>query len=137
MLLGKTAGELLLEGINEEYKTVREYSLEERCRYAEGLVDAYLELEGESPPSTVLNRLGDLILHDYVEGDTRSNKAQVVEYPILSEGQYLRRTRGKNQPRSTTGYSYVESPTDDFSKLNISKEHIELGFLEDIDITLD
>lgn len=134
---GKSAGDLLLDGINEVYNDVKHYTLEERKQYVTEVTDYFLEEEGEMPPSKVLNRLGDLILYDYLEGDSRSNKAQAEEYSILTEAQYLRRTIGQNQSRQTHGITYVESPTDDFSTYNLEPDYINLEFLENIEKDLD
>lgn len=134
---GKSIEDTLLDAINEEYNEVKAYSLDYRKDYVNRITDDYLESQDKIPPVKVLNRLSDLLLHDYVEGDSRSNKTQAVEYSILSEAQYLRRTVGQNQSRQKHGVTYVESPIDDITTLGQDRALINLDFLEDIAKDLD
>lgn len=73
-------------------------STQELIGEAKRIIDKFIAVNGFPPASTVLDRLGTLIL----SGDstnTLSNKTRTEEYPVLSENQYRRRTEGRHKGR--------------------------------------
>lgn len=65
---------------------------------ANRIIDKFVGINGYTPASTVLDRLGTLIL----SGDSTnslSNKTRTEEYPVLSDNQYRRRTEGRHKGR--------------------------------------
>lgn len=81
---------------------------EERNQAIETLTDVYIDQTGERPGEDALYELTDIVLYNYLEGDTRRTKMQVEEYPILTEGQYEFRTQAKTRERNAQGVAYRE-----------------------------
>lgn len=122
-----------LDYVNDMYAEMKHEPVEDRKKFAEDIINESLKVTGEIPSPSVLSRLGDLILYDYVEGDTRSNKMRVEEYPIMSDAQYRRRTKGDGQDLYTRDYSYVEAPIEDASIMASSDEELDLSILDTLD----
>lgn len=123
----------LLDYVNKVYDSMKVKSVDERNKFSEDLINKTVDETGDVPSLEVLIRLGDLMLYDYVEGDTRSNKMQEEDYPIMSEQQYLRRVRGDNQPLRNRSQAYVEAPLEDASYLESLGEEINLFILDSLD----
>lgn len=121
----------ILNYINECYSVLKETPYQVREKFVNELIQ---ELIDESydvlNKHEVLSRLGDLLLYDYVEGDTRPNKMQLEEYPIMSMTQYESRTRGKRQKLKSRSQAFVEAPLEDASFLESSGTPINLTPLE-------
>lgn len=96
------------ELVRSSFDMLKFEDVELRTKASEVLIDRYIEQTGERPPNASLGLLGHAILYDHLEGDTASNKSQVVEFPILTEAQYLRRTRGQGSAANKTGETYRE-----------------------------
>jgi hypothetical protein len=62
----------------------------ERIKAIQHLIDDYVEAHGERPPIESLNRLSDYILYEELK-DGAKNKVSAIEYPFLSERQFVRR----------------------------------------------
>lgn len=130
-----TPSDILLKEIEESYSIVREWTLEERKLYVNYKTESYFQEHEEFPNSKVLNKLSDLILYDYLEGDTRQNKNTLEEYSILSQSQYDRKVKGKTQARRV---AYVEAPTPDFSIVRGETTYkLNIDFMDDIDREID
>lgn len=121
-----------MQHIEENYNDLKELPYEYRHYFVEGLIDSIYNA-GKDPSKAILSRLSDLLLHDYVEGDTRSNKMRVEEYPIMSDAQYNRRVKGDNQAKGSKPYAYVEAILDDITILDGGIRPLELHVLDTLD----
>lgn len=84
------------EAVENAFEELTQETVEYRLTLSEVVIDRYVSETGERPTTNALSRLAHAILYDDMEGDERSNKSQVVEYPILTDAQYARRTKGDN-----------------------------------------
>lgn len=80
--------------IDDYYMEWHNYPIEARISLIDALIDRYITHTGERPDGKILYRLGNVLLYDYLEGDSRKDKMQREEYPILTKAQYKRRVMG-------------------------------------------
>jgi hypothetical protein len=76
----------------------------ERMAAVSGLIDSYVEENGEAPDGDVLDKLTDYVLNEELT-DITSWKTHHEEYPLLSISQRKRRTRGDVQLSDIPGDS--------------------------------
>lgn len=81
-----------------------------RITYIFDLINDYILQTGERPDGDALYRLSNVILYDHLEGDTRPNKVQADEYPILTDIQLRFRRSGATRERNAQGVIYKEVP---------------------------
>lgn len=67
-------------------------SLEERNKQVNDMIEEYMQVQGDLPPSYWLSRLGTYILAEDLKNNDRDKVAN-TEYPILSYRQKRRRSR--------------------------------------------
>lgn len=72
---------------------------EARFKAIEALTDEYVKVTGKRPEPAQLDRLATLCLYEEVT-DSRTNKMQAEERPIMSDNQYRRKTEGKHEKRT-------------------------------------
>lgn len=109
--------EELIELLEDKYDEWKKITFEERAQLVNNIIDEYVYKIGDRPPNNVLNKLTDLYLYDHLEGDTRSNKRKVDDYPILSDLQYERITRGHTKVRNAYGLVFKEVGLSDITYL--------------------
>ena len=84
--------------------------LSDRLALIESITDAYIEQTGERPDGSALYRLGDIALYESLEGDTRTHKVSLDEYPIMTESQEERRSKGLHRSPNVSGTIAREVP---------------------------
>jgi len=98
--------------VEELEKQAYDLTHEDRVYCVSALTEEYVLEHGEQPSPALLDRLSDVIMHDDLT-DPRPNKSRLVEYNVLSDNQYARRTAGTRTGRSKkTGVSNREVSID-------------------------
>lgn len=124
--------EELIDYIDDKRKELTSLEYDKREYKVTTILEEYFDEHGRYPDPKCINKLTNIILYDNLEGDTRSNKMQAEEYPVLSEAQYLRRTRGDNQKvGGKRGNAYVEMPLEDTYVLETDLHPIDHSYFED------
>lgn len=81
-----------LKSVGKDVKHNEALTSEVRNNISDKLIEAWYEKNKRHPSSSDLVILADFILYHALEGDTRPNKMQLEEYPLLSDTQRDRRT---------------------------------------------
>lgn len=84
---------------------------EVRMGILDELIGEYVEQTGQTPPANLLERMTDMVLHEELS-DPHPDKMTRNEYPIMSQQQYEKRTRGLTRQRNKSGVAIREVSID-------------------------
>lgn len=90
--------ERFIDEVNIISATAPSYTIEERKSIINDLIEEYIEDTGKRPDSRQIDRLSSALLYEFLQGDTRPNKAKLESAPILTFSQVKHR-----QNREVTG----------------------------------